>query len=398
VPGWHEATQALRQQGKLQVVGIIQEQHPDRARLFMQWKRMDWPVLVDSYNLLGTGLVPITLLIDEHGIVRHSAPPASRAGALLETFIHESYDAREVVISGGPASPDLVALEQTAKAASSALAWRDYADALALWGGDEQIDEAIGGYGNALAIAPDNGPAQFRLGVTFRRRYDSERGAPDDFTRAVEHWQRALEIDPNNYIWRRRIQQYGPRLGKPYPFYDWVDRARSDIAGRGAEPVALRVEPRGAELALPSQSFDVGASPPEPDPEGRILRDNGKYVRADATVVPQSVTPGGATRVHLEFRPNPSAGAHWNNEVGGLLVWLQPPEPWEVENRRLALPKRSTPVSDEARRVEFEVKCPEGVTGSVEIPGYALYYVCEGIQGACLYRRQDLLVPVTVRP
>ena len=278
------------------------------------------------------------------------------------------------------------------------MAWRDYADALALWGGDERIDDAIGGYRKALEIAPDDGPAEFRLGVTYRRRYDSERGAPADFTRAVEHWQRALEIDPNNYIWRRRIQQYGPRLGKPYPFYDWVDRARSDIEARGAKPIALRVEPRGAELALPSQSFDVGESPPEPDPEGRILRDNGKFVQANTTVVPRTVMAGGAARVHLEFRPNPSASVHWNNEVGGLLVWLEPPDRWEVDIGRSVLPKSSTPVSDEARRVEFEVKCPGGVTGSVEIPGYALYYVCEGVQGACLYRRQDLSVTVTVRP
>ena len=53
MPGWHEATKDLQNDGKLQMVGIIQEQHPDRARLFMQWKRMGWPILVDSYNLLG---------------------------------------------------------------------------------------------------------------------------------------------------------------------------------------------------------------------------------------------------------------------------------------------------------------------------------------------------------
>jgi len=34
------------------MVGIIEEQHPDRAQLFMQWKQMGWPVMVDSLNLL----------------------------------------------------------------------------------------------------------------------------------------------------------------------------------------------------------------------------------------------------------------------------------------------------------------------------------------------------------
>ena len=32
VPGWHEATKKLQQEGKFQMVGIIEEQHPDRAR------------------------------------------------------------------------------------------------------------------------------------------------------------------------------------------------------------------------------------------------------------------------------------------------------------------------------------------------------------------------------
>ncbi len=44
------------------MVGIVQEQHPARTRLFMQWQGMDWPVMVDSLNLLGVKVVPITLL------------------------------------------------------------------------------------------------------------------------------------------------------------------------------------------------------------------------------------------------------------------------------------------------------------------------------------------------
>ena len=66
MPGWHDATEQLQQQGKLRMVGIIQEQHPDRCRLFMQWKGMDWPVLVDAENRLGVAVVPV--------IVRRNAP------------------------------------------------------------------------------------------------------------------------------------------------------------------------------------------------------------------------------------------------------------------------------------------------------------------------------------
>jgi len=75
VPGWHEATKELQEQGKLQMVGIIQEQHPDRARLFMQWKQMGWPVLVNPLNLSELPYFPITLGVDEHVILRHSWMP-----------------------------------------------------------------------------------------------------------------------------------------------------------------------------------------------------------------------------------------------------------------------------------------------------------------------------------
>ena len=70
MPVWHEATKKLQAEGKVKMLGIIQEQHPDRCRLFMQWKQMDWPVMVDSLNLLGVEVVPITLAIDEAGVIR----------------------------------------------------------------------------------------------------------------------------------------------------------------------------------------------------------------------------------------------------------------------------------------------------------------------------------------
>jgi hypothetical protein len=378
------------------MVGIIQEQHAERARLFMQWKGMGWPILVDAHNRLGVSVVPITLLIDAQGIVRHIAPPASRAGDLLERFLAEPTATESTPPPSPVGSTDIEGLERAAKRANTGVAWRDYADALALWGGDARIDEAIDNYQRALGAVPDDGPAEFRLGVSYRRRYDSARGEPADFARAVEHWTRALDIDPNNYIWRRRIQQYGPRLDKPYPFYDWVDRARDEIEARGEAPVVLNVEPRGAEVAHPSRTFEVADAPAEPDPEGRILRDEGKYVRVDATVVPHAIRPQGAARVHLEFRTRPVARAHWNNEASGLLVWVEPPAGWQVESRRFAVANPAAAVSTEPRHVEFEVHSPERVEGRVKLPAYALYYVCEGVDGACLYRRQDLSLDLIV--
>ena len=389
-------TRELQQQGKLQVLGIVQEQHPHRARLFMQWKRMNWPILVDAYNLLGTSVVPITLLIDEYGIVRHSVSSATRSRGQLESFLTTSYEAPAQPGFTTPAIPELEALERLAAEEGSARAWLDHADAAALWGGESGIDSAIGSYRRAIALEPEHAANEFRLGVSFRRRYDSSRGEARDFGRAVEYWERALALDPNNYIWRRRIQQYGPRLNKPYPFYDWVREARAEIVSRGETPVELRVEPRGAELAPPAREFDVAAAPPEPDPQGRILRDKGRYVRLDSTRVPGTVKPGGTVRLHLELRPVAAADAHWNNEASGLLVWLDPPAGWEADRRLAEVVAPPIEVSDEPRRVEFELRLRKETHSPAEIPGYALYYVCEGRRGACLYRRQDFSIPVVV--
>ena len=88
----------------------------------------------------------------------------------------------------------------------------------------------------------------------------------------MEHWGKALDIDPNQYIWRRRIQQYGPRLDKPYSFYDWVREARREIMARGETPAQLLLEPGGAEFAYPSESFErTKTVQEEPDPRGRIF-------------------------------------------------------------------------------------------------------------------------------
>ena len=83
MPGWHEATRELRADGRVAMVGIVQEQHPDRARLFMQWKQMDWPLLVDALDRLDVTLVPLTLGGEEvlfRDISGVSAPVVTRAG------------------------------------------------------------------------------------------------------------------------------------------------------------------------------------------------------------------------------------------------------------------------------------------------------------------------------
>ena len=376
MPVWHAATEELRQQGKVGMVGIVQEQHPDRARLFMQWKQMDWPVLVDPLNLLDVGVVPIVLLIDEHGVIR-GKPRGGDPSKIVREFAVASFDAPPGE-TGDLGSPQRLAVSGT--------------EALVLWGSDEDLDRAISAYEQAIEADPEDARAEFRLGVAYRMRYDSDRGEASDFRSAVEHWSRGREIQPNNYIWMRRLQQFGPRQQKPYPFYDWVATARTEIEARGETPVALPVEPRGAELASPARFDSSGESAIEPDPDGRIQRDPGEFVRVEVTTVPQRIDPSGTARVHLEYRLDPRRKAHWNNEVGGLVAWLDPPAGWQVDRRRVEVAPPPRAVSEEIRRVEFEVQGPDSASEPIELTGYTLYYICEGAQGQCLYRRQDLSI------
>ena len=380
------------------MVGILQEQHPDRARLFMQWKGLNWPLMVDSLDLLEVPYVPITLAIDEYGIVRMINMRVQQAAGIEQAFLDQAYERPEHPPEFETEVPDISRLKAEAIKSGTAAAWRDYAGELVLWGGVRRLDEAVEAYESSIAVEPGDGNTHFQLGVALRARYDSSTRRPGDFQQAVQEWSAALEIDPNNYIWRRRIQQYGPRLGKPYSFYDWVNQARDEIRARGEVPLPLGVEPGGAELAYPARSFESGGAELEaPDPQGKIHRDKGSFIQVETTVVPGAVSAGGSARVHVVFKPNPAKKAHWNNEAGELTLWLAPPDGWEVDSRRLTVPLPPQRVSLEPRKVEFEVRAREVAAGKATLPAYALYYVCEDVKGACLYRRQDIPIELVVK-
>ena len=195
-------------------------------------------------------------------------------------------------------------------------------------------------------------------------RHESAGRRPGDFQAAVDAWGRALELDPNQYIWRRRIEQYGPRLAKPYAFYDWVAQAKAEVSRRGETPVPLTVEPYGSELAGPVRDVVAEASAPvEPDPKGRIHRDEERLIEAEVVVVPARVRPGQAARVHVTFRPSAAHKARWNNESTPLRVWIAGAEGWTIASRLLEAPQGDQPESDEVRRLDFEVKAPPTAAG-----------------------------------
>jgi len=102
-------------------------------------------------------------------------------------------------------------------------------------------------------------------------------------------------------------------------------------------------------------------------------------------------------RLQVVFRPNPADKAHWNNEAGNLVFWVTPPAGWDVSQNLTTFPNPSQAVSTEPRDVEFEVRGPERSRAqAITLPAYALYYVCEDVNGVCQYRRQE--VPITIAP
>jgi hypothetical protein len=362
--------------GRIVAVGVAQEQHPDRTRLYAQWKRLDWPVFVDALNLLDHSGVPIPMGLDESGVVRR----ASMSPEALDAFLSESFPASTPAPVCAQPNPATLANP------------RDRGDALFHHGG---LNDAIEAYRAAVEADPRDARAHFRLGVALRRRADAPDRKPADAQEAAAEWGAALALNPNQYIWRRRIQQYGPRLDKPYDFYFWVEQARREIRARGEEPVALAAEPAGSEIAAPLQ----GGTPPripDPDPNGNIPRDPGRRVGIEPTVVPAAVRPGGRVRVRLTLRP---VGVLWDNEDQPMRWSFKIPSTLKLVEADFAPPVPRETETKETRTLEAEFSIAgDAAAGEVRIPSYVLYSVCDEEGGTCQLLRQDVTIEVRVDP
>lgn len=383
------------------VVGVVQEQHAERAKLYKQWKQYKFPIAQDSMTSLGLSVVPVPILLDEHGFVLERRPKPSNISELVETAKPDRQsNSTETELASDQTKAAI--LEKRLSADSNPDSWMAVGDYYLHESTIDSTKKAISLYETAIETLKDDagqesllGAAYFRLGVAYRALYDLSNPSsqnPDWFTKAATHWTNALALNPNQYIWRRRIQQYGPRQMKPYPFYDWVDQAKKDITDRGETPVELSVSLTGAEIAQPQRKFDSSTKSKTPDPDGKIARDVEQIVHFDATVVPQKIKRGGTARVHLRFQ---AKGGHWNNEADPMVVWLEPSNNGDVsKSSSLTHVSPQTATSDEVRPIEFEFKTNADSKEPLTIRGYALYYVCTSDNGQCLYRRQDFEIPI----
>jgi len=448
---WHELTKDLVAEGRLQVVGIALEQHPERTQLYAQWKGYDFPILWDPFGLTGNEVVPVITAVDEFGITRMTRLDPRR---FEEQFVAEFMDVEfeddappyqgvdPFVTDPTPrAGEEWAADNAHRKALDAALEWMQPAprSILDLRGfAPDPLEEPISLACTALGewARSDGAPAEawFYLGVAHRMRADSFACQSGDFQAAIDAWRTALDMRPNQYIWRRRIQQWGPRLDKPYAFYDWVDDAFAEIRARGDEPVVARIELTGSEVAdrsrrIPGTGPDAVAPEP-PDPKGAITRDEGEFVRLETAVALSTAKegsnvrwPSGACRVHVMLEP--TEGAKWEAATDPPVLWLDLPEGWLAQSPRIefpwyeAGPDGAAPKPDERRRwtVDFGLSTapmpmgpppgddddkgagdddgpPPFPTFAREIPGYVVYSVCLPETGQCVFRRQDFTLTI----
>lgn len=388
MPVWHENLRDLQSEGFIQIVGLIQEQHPERCRLFMQWHEMDWPILVDSLNRTDAKRVPNVYAVDEHGIVRAVKPEVDW---IRNTFIGTHYDLPAVF----PDEETLADLEVTdTDVQRTAQEWCDQGDSAYL---QDHVDAAVFAFRKAVDIAPDRGEFYFRLGVALRTRFDYHGGDVEDFKAASEAWTTALALQPDQYIWRRRLQQFGPRLDKPYNFYFWIEDARKAVLERGEVPSPLVVEPRGSEIAEPMKAMTTADAVTDPDPDN-LLPADARYVDLRSLVVPAALEAGKPGRVHVLLTPQDPG--QWDNEGEPAQVRLALPEGWQGEFVKV-IDNRADEASTAERRVaEFEIIAPAAATGDFKIGVAAYYSVCDHNDGTCMYLRQnnDLEIRVISTP
>ncbi len=394
---WQEVLKPHVESGRVVAVGVVQEQHPERAGLYRQWRKLDWPIYVDAPNVLGLAVVPVVVALDESGIVRHRR---IRPSNVVSEFLERSYPPM-----AGPGSlnraekPDVGLLLEQADRSPSVESWRSVGDYHFFNGGPRGIARAVTAYEKAVELDAMNGPTRFRLGVALRRRYESEMRRPGDAQAAVEQWGKALAINPNQYIWRRRIQQYGPRLDKPYDFYTWIEEARKDILARGEQPVRLPTEPTGSEVAthLRRPSPDAPPVRSDPDPQGRINRDLKGLMQIESVVTPARVQPGQRVRVQVACRLNEQTRPLWNNEAKDLVLSVRLADGMSFAEGDFSYPNPNRPETRELRVLELEIAIEGNVKpGRLRLPAYALYYVCEKAGGVCRYLRRDFTIVLHV--
>ncbi len=357
-------------------MGITQEQHPARCRLLARWKGIDAPILWDPFNLTGSKVVPSFTLVDEHGVVRYARAKVSD----LPTFLGTTYEAPE----GMPATPsseagrlvDAHGLPAPVGAAMSR----------ALWHRDEDPSSLIDALRNAGGS--EDPVRTFQRGVAYRMRADSPFAQPGDLAAAFDAWRKALEARPDQYIWRRRLQQYGPMTDKPYPFYGWIEEAQAALASWGEAPEPLDAALTLSERGLGTTGGKATVVTTAPDPKAALPLDETDALWVESAVVFDTTSQEPSAQLHVSVRPTDERRTTWHGGTDPLVLWLELPAGWTAVPQGLARPL-SEGAKGETYRFEVALKGADA-SSATTLRGYVLAPVCRAAEGVCVYIRKDL--------
>ncbi len=396
IPRWHEKLKPFVDTGQLVVIGVAQEQHADRCRLFSQWRGIEWPILHDAMNLTGVKNVPTLVTIDEYGLVRDTHPDADSIEA---EFINKTFKAPKTTPILGPVKlTDPRLTRRYAGEARRAKEWREHGTALILSGKPPQIEEAIDkAFVRSLETEPGDPDSLFRLGVAHMIRYESPQRRPEDFQSAIDAWRKAHRLRSGCEIFRRRIQQYGPCVDKPFAFYDWVTSARREIVDRGDTPATLQPWPCDIERAKPAKKFtyDKKQRGPSPDEAEKVNKDRDGLVSISFGAVPGTAKKHKRiVQVLVILRPDATRGTEWDDGADPPRLWLEKPKTGRLSELFVEYAKTSDDAPENDRVLTFPVRLSSKKGKSMTVRGTVVYSVRQTDGGSPRSFRQDIKIKI----
>lgn len=260
VAEWNSQLKPLVAEGRLAVMGIAEEQHADRCRLFAQWKDIAWPIAFDPLDQLNIEKLPLAVCVDEHGIVRMIRRDAKKS---LAEFAAKTYPVPRKPLP--PEEEEIPTPRYTRRLAGedrTALGLTAHGNALVLSGLPAEISEAIRTFEQLVEKEPKSAAGHFRLGVSRRIRADSPEAQAEDAAGAVTAWKKAAALRPANQVFKSRYAQFSSNPGPDHDFYNWIEQARKEIIARGDKPVELAADAAMDARAKPSGERATPASKP----------------------------------------------------------------------------------------------------------------------------------------
>jgi hypothetical protein len=256
---WHRITKPLIDAEKLVVIGVAQEQSPERCRLLLQWLKIDWSVLHDPLNTFEVRKIPLAIAIDEHGYVQdpNASPSTFEAKFVNQTyptpktpayyerdFMQEPKVTRRIV--GETNLPE----DWDQHGTSSILSWR------AAW-----LGEGVAAFTSLTSKQPKSAAAYFRLGVAQLFRGTSKFSEDDDLEAAVKSLKKALALSPRNAVYAQRLAE---AMGKDKSSQaEWIKIAKKEIKARGDKPVDLPKAGKPAPTSAPAKKPRKKSAPKE---------------------------------------------------------------------------------------------------------------------------------------